>query len=75
MDLFNSIDDLVGGRPIFKVCDDCITVAYDNGIQSYDDQVVTMLDAGDVLEDHLCVAREEPELNIQCDCNCRIVHG
>ena len=75
MDLFNSIDDLVGGRPVFKVCKDCIKVAKLNDIQAYDDQVITMLDAGDVLEDHLCVAREEPELNIRCDCGCRAIQG
>lgn len=51
-----------------KVCDDCLTVAYDNGVYDYDGQVMTMLQIGDELDDHICNHVEEPE--IQCACAC-----
>ena len=51
-----------------KVCDDCLTVAYDKGIYDYDDQVMTMLSIGGDLDDHICNHIEEPE--IECDCDC-----
>ena len=53
------------------VCDDCALVAYDQGAQSWDDQVALMVMMGDMVEDHLCSKTEEPDLDIQCNCGCR----
>ena len=72
MDLFNSIDDLVGGTPVFKVCDNC----FNNWLSN---------DYEDILEDHQClqpiiddlVKRSVvPEsICIRCDCRCRTIDG
>ena len=52
-----------------KVCDDCLTVAYDNGIDAYDDQVNCMIEAGNMIEDHMCSQVEEPEIKCACACH------
>ena len=52
------------------ICDDCALVAYDEGIDSWDAQVAFMVTAGDMAYDHLCTAKEEPSIGIQCDCGC-----
>ena len=54
---------------INTVCDSCCDYAYDQGILDYDDQVFTMLQAGDVVDTHQCDHVVEPE--ILCDCGCR----
>jgi len=53
------------------ICDDCATVAYDQGINEWDAQVTFMVDAGDMVDEHLCSAKEDPSAEIQCDCGCR----
>ena len=52
------------------ICDDCSLPAYDAGIDGWAAQVQTMVTIGGELPDHLCTAREEPDLDIQCDCGC-----
>jgi len=52
-----------------KVCDDCLTVAYDEGIYDYDDQVMTMLSIGGDIYDHICNHVEEPEIECACACH------
>ena len=52
------------------ICDDCATVAYDMGIPGWNAQVETMVTLGSELADHLCTAKEEPSIGIQCDCGC-----
>ena len=52
------------------ICDDCSLIAYDMGISGWDNQVETMVTLGRELPDHLCTAREEPSIGIQCDCGC-----
>jgi hypothetical protein len=52
------------------ICDDCSLVAHDAGIDGWDNQVETMVTIGEVVSDHLCTAKEEPDLDIQCDCGC-----
>jgi hypothetical protein len=54
------------------ICDDCSLVAYDMGVEGWDAQVEVMVDLGRELPDHVCTARDEPELEIQCDCACRL---
>ena len=55
------------------ICDDCALVAYDEGIDSWDAQVAFMVNVGDMASDHLCSAKDEPSLGIQCDCGCRTI--
>jgi len=66
MDLFNSIDDLVGGAPAFKVCDNCIN----NGDILEDHQcLIPILDdlvKRFVVPEFIC---------IRCDCGCRTIDG
>ena len=54
---------------IKTVCDECLMVAYDNGIEG-DQQQTMMIEMGGDVEDHLCEMVEEPEL-INCLCACR----
>jgi hypothetical protein len=50
------------------VCDDCINVAYDNGIQGYEAQCAAMRNIGRDCEDHMCIKHEgEGDL---CGCPC-----
>jgi hypothetical protein len=60
---------MTSDRVIVTVCDDCLNVAYDEGIEGWEAQAATMRDAGDIIEDHLCIEMEEPE--IKCGCACR----
>lgn len=53
------------------VCDGCRLVAYDAGIKDGETQAHAMATAGDVLPDHLCDAKEEPEYYPEgCGCGC-----
>ena len=52
------------------ICDDCSLVAYDMGVEGWDAQIETMVLLGSELADHLCTAKEEPSIGIQCDCGC-----
>jgi len=52
------------------VCDDCTTVAYDNGADGYDEQATMMSLVGSEVADHNCIVYLEPELNARCDCAC-----
>jgi len=52
------------------ICDDCSLVAYDEGIKGWEAQVEFMVIIGSEAYDHVCNAREEPDLDIQCDCGC-----
>ena len=52
------------------VCDDCTTVAYDNGADGYDEQATMMSLVGSEVADHNCIVYLEPELNVRCDCAC-----
>jgi hypothetical protein len=53
------------------VCDDCLTAAYDEGVNGYEAQASMMIDLGDEWQDHECVELEL-EVKIRCDCGC---HG
>lgn len=53
------------------VCDDCLTAAYDEGIEDGAEQASTMISIGAEWPDHLCVELEL-EGEIKCDCGC---HG
>lgn len=55
---------------ITSVCDDCITVAYDNGAEGFEQQAEMMMLVGSEVEDHNCIVYLEPELNARCDCGC-----
>ena len=50
------------------VCDDCITVAYDNGIQGYEDQADMMRIMGADVEDHECIKHEGQGDTCGCPC-------
>ena len=53
------------------VCDSCLLLAYDAGIEGIEAQSYAMREAGEVLHDHLCDAKEEPEYFPQgCACGC-----
>jgi len=53
------------------ICDTCALIPYDNGIEGWEEQVSFMAEMGGETDDHMCDAKEEPDLNIQCDCGCR----
>ena len=50
------------------VCDSCMTAAYDEGAQP-EDQATICETLGADIPDHLCDAREEPDL-APCRCAC-----
>ena len=52
-----------------KVCDSCCLIAYDEGFEGSEEQEQVMIEMGDMCEDHLCDAQEEPD--IKCLCGCR----
>ena len=52
-----------------KVCDSCLLIAYDEGFEGSKEQEQVMIELGDMCEDHLCDAQEEPD--IKCVCGCR----
>ena len=56
---------------VIDICDDCSLVAYDNGINGWDNQVEFMVEIGKDIYDHECTAKIEPDLNINCHCGCR----
>ena len=49
-----------------EVCDSCSLIAYDEG---FDGDI--MIELGEMIEDHLCDATEEP--GIICACGCRTI--
>ena len=54
-----------------RLCDDCMTVAYDHGFNDPGQQAEIMVTAGLDVEDHLCAMREEPEdFRGKCICAC-----
>lgn len=56
-----------------EVCDRCLMVAADEGMPDRESQVYAMIELGGELADHLCDAKEEPGLNIRCECACNLV--
>ena len=56
---------------VVDICDDCSLVAYDNGINGWDNQVQFMVEIGKDSYVHECTAKIEPDLNINCHCGCR----
>ena len=55
----------------YPVCDNCIMVAADMGVPDYDTQAELMQEMGSVLDDHICIVNEEPDLNETCLCGCQ----
>lgn len=64
MDLFNSIDDLVGGTPVFKVCDNCV-----NPLDEYENHRCRA-DIDSCIDGINC-----PDYVKVCDCGCRTIDG
>ena len=55
-----------------KVCDSCLTVAYDNASPGdRETAALIMVELGADLEDHICDQVEARDLNIKCTCGCR----
>jgi hypothetical protein len=53
-----------------RVCDDCLTAAYDEGASGHDEQANVCRMMGADLADHVCEARDEPDTGpCACDCN------
>ena len=52
------------------VCNKCLEVAYDNGVDDKDLQEEMMIDLGLDLEDHLC-DQVETGGQVKCDCRCQ----
>ena len=66
-----TLKELIVETYIETVCDECLMVAYDNGIEG-DQQQTMMIEMGGDVEDHLCEMVEEPELiNFLCACRRR----
>lgn len=51
----------------FKVCDSCMTAAYDLGAQTAAEQIEIIQIMGADIPDHMCDRFEEPD-EIECDC-------
>ena len=56
-----------------RVCDDCLLVAYDNGIPTRAEQELVMIELGADVEDHLCETVESGGA-VSCACGCRERH-
>ena len=54
-----------------KVCDDCLTAAWDMGIPDRASQIDLMVTMGADVEDHLCSMVEAPDIVTSCACACR----
>ena len=52
------------------VCESCLEVAFDEGVPDLLTQVLLMTEMGADVRDHDCDKREEPDLNITCNCAC-----
>ena len=52
-----------------NVCDECLLVAYDEGIYDGEEQARVMVEMGADVQDHTCESVEEPD--ITCFCGCR----
>ena len=50
------------------VCDDCLLIAYDNGVDNYVDQATMMMAIGAESEDHMCEGNS-------CLCGCSKGYG
>ena len=57
--------------PRARVCDSCLTTAYDNGIRGHAEQAEAMMLLGADIEDHNCDQVEARDLGIKCACACR----
>ena len=55
----------------YPVCDDCLTAAYDLGLETIEEQEFLCKEIGADIKDHLCIVNEEPELNVKCQCACQ----
>ena len=53
-----------------RLCDDCMTLAYEHGFNDPAQQIEIMVTAGQDVEDHNCIVYSEPELSIKCICAC-----
>ena len=52
------------------VCDYCLNIPYDYGVQTYEEQANIMIEIGADVEDHLCDQNEESDASIVCECAC-----
>ena len=57
-------------EPAYTVCDSCLDVAHDNGVSGRAQQALAMAELGLEMEDHLCDAREHPNVCPKCECAC-----
>ena len=59
-----------------EVCDDCLMVAYDEGVDDGEAQITLMVTTGSELPDHECIlSDDEPDDGWVCDCTCRSDDG
>jgi len=54
-----------------RVCDSCLTAAYDMGVPDRSTAEMLMVDMGGDVEDHLCDQVEAPHATGRCLCACR----
>jgi len=57
-------------EPAYQVCDSCLEVAADEGVRFKADQALAMATLGLEMPDHLCDAREYPDIHLTCQCAC-----
>lgn len=50
-------------------CDECLNIAYDNIGSDYQSQVEMLSTIGDMIEDHICEAKDNVDTNCNCLCN------
>ena len=70
-DLAAQTPEAAAGRRPVKVCDECLTAAYDMGVHGREEQAMVMAELGADVADHLCAAVEAPDIVPTCACACR----
>ncbi len=63
--------NLIAAARSSRVCSSCLGAAAEEGIPDRESQEMLMLEMGADIADHLCDAREAPELNQDCSCACQ----
>lgn len=64
-------DDVTPQAPGTSVCSSCLAAAEEEGAPDRQSQELVMVEMGADIADHLCDAREAPDLKLYCACACR----
>ena len=62
--------DVTPQAPGSTVCSSCLAAAEEEGAPDRQSQELVMVEMGADIADHLCDAREAPDLKLSCACAC-----